>query len=106
MMEQNKLNVVSIRLVDEPPLYSRKNMQNPSEVIEVMQEELNKYDRELFCILNLKTKGQVINLNIVSMGSLQASIVHPREVFKSAILSNASGIILLHNHRRKGMLTS
>lgn len=98
MMEQNKLNVVSIRLVDEPPLYSRKNLQNPSEVIEVMQEELNKYDRELFCILNLKTKGQVINLNIVSMGSLQASIVHPREVFKSAILSNASGIILLHNH--------
>ena len=68
MIEQNKLNVVSICLGDEPPLYSRKNMQNPSEVIEVLQEELNKYDRELFCILNLKTKGQVINLNIVSMG--------------------------------------
>lgn len=96
-MELNKLKVVSIRLVDEPPLYSRKNMKNPSEVIEVMQEELNKYDRELFCILNLKAKGQVINLNIVSMGSLQQAIVHPREVFKSAILANASSIILLHN---------
>ena len=97
-MELNKLKVVSIRLVDEPPLYSRKNMRNPSEVIVVMQEELNKYDRELFCILNLKAKGQVINLNIVSMGSLQQAIVHPREVFKSAILANASSIILLHNH--------
>lgn len=96
-MKLNKLKVVSIRLVDEPPLYSRKNMKNPFEVIEVMQEELSKYDRELFCILNLKAKGQVINLNVVSMGSLQRAIVHPREVFKSAILSNASSI-LLHNH--------
>lgn len=98
MEDAHELKVVSIRLVDEPPLLSEKPIKNPRDVITVMGEHLQKYDRELFCILNLRTKGQVINMNIVSMGTLNLSLVHPREVFKSAILSNAAGIILLHNH--------
>ena len=52
----------------------------------------------MVCVLNLKTNGEVINLNVVSLGSLNASIMEPREVFKSSILSNAASIILLHNH--------
>ena len=98
MEDAHELKVVSIRLVDEPPLLSKKAIKNPRDVIEVMGEHLQKYDRELFCILNLQTKGQVINMNIVSMGTLNIALVHPREVFKSAILSNAAGLILLHNH--------
>ena len=98
MKNAHELEVVSIRLVDEPPLLSEKLIKTSRDVIEVMGEHLQKYDRELFCILNLRTKGQVINMNIVSMGTLNLSLVHPREVFKSAILSNAAGIILLHNH--------
>ncbi len=98
MENAHELEVVSIRLVDEPPLLSEKPIKNSRDVIEVMGEHLQKYDRELFCILNLRTNGQVINMNIVSMGTLNLSLVHPREVFKSAILSNAAGILLLHNH--------
>lgn len=98
MKNAHELEVVSIRLVDEPPLLSEKPIKTPQDVIEVMGEHLQKYDRELFCILNLRTKGQVINMNIVSMGTLNLSLVHPREVFKSAVLSNAAGILLLHNH--------
>src|SRR4029434_9928578 len=55
-------------------------------------------NREHFVILLLDQKNQVIGLNTVSIGSLTASVVHPREVFKPAILSNASSILLCHNH--------
>lgn len=51
-----------------------------------------------FCVLNLKSNSQVINMNVVSVGTLNTALAHPREVFKSAVLSNAAGIILLHNH--------
>lgn len=98
MREQNELKVVSIRLVEEPPLFSKKVISSPYDVLDVLAEELKKYDRELFCVLNLRSKNQVINMNIVSMGTLNNALIHPREVFKSAILSNASSIMLLHNH--------
>lgn len=98
MEKEHKLKVVSIRLVDDPPLFSKKPLLTSADAVEVIGEELQKYDRELFCILNLRTNGQVINMNIVSTGTLNAALVHPREVFKSAILSNANGIILIHNH--------
>lgn len=94
----DKLKVVSIRLVDNPPLFSGKELKTPADVVELMAEELKKYDRELFCVLNLKTNGQVINMNVVSMGTLNAALVHPREVFKTAILSNAEQVLLIHNH--------
>lgn len=102
-MEKNKqyvdkLNVVSIRLVDSPPLYSKKKLQSPEAVYQLLADEFSSLDREVGCILNLKTSGAVINLNIVSMGSLNAAVMEPREIFKSSILSNAASIILLHNH--------
>lgn len=98
MKNQNEIKVVSIRLVDEPPLYSNRALQTAQDVLDTVGEEIRKYDRELFCILNLRSKNQVINMNIVSMGTLNITLVHPREVFKSAILSNAAGIMLIHNH--------
>ena len=98
MEKTHKIDVVSIRLVEEPPLYSSKELKNPCDVAELFQDFLKDCDREMFCILNLRTKNQVINVNVVGMGTLNSVLVHPREVFKSAILSNASSIILAHNH--------
>ena len=98
MEQMNELKVVSIRLVDEPPLFSKRELTPPKAVSEFMGQELQKYDREFFCVLNLKTNNQVINMNVVSVGTLNTALAHPREVFKSAVLSNAAGIILLHNH--------
>lgn len=94
----DELKVVNIRLVKEPSLYSEKRLETPKAVIEFMAEEMAAYDREILCVLNLKSNCQVINMNIVSIGCINATIVSPREVFKSAILSNASGMIALHNH--------
>jgi len=55
-------------------------------------------DREHFVVLMLDQKNKVIGIHTVSIGSLTASIVHPREVFKPAMLSNAAALILAHNH--------
>lgn len=94
----SELEVVNVRLVKEPSMYSEKKMSSPEDVVELMAKEMAQYDREVFCILNMKNSGQIINMNIVSIGTINASLVSPREVFKSSILSNASGIIALHNH--------
>ena len=93
-----KVNLVSIRMVKEPPLYSERKIKSPDDVIGVIAEELKNYDRETFGILNLKSNGQAINFNICSMGTLDSSAVSPREVFKSCILSNAAAFIAIHNH--------
>ena len=85
MEKTHKIDVVSIRLVEEPPLYSSKELKNPCDVAELFQDFLKDCDREMFCILNLRTKNQVINVNVVGMGTLNSVLVHPREVFKSAI---------------------
>ena len=61
-------------------------------------KDLVKSDREKFICLHLNTKNQVISFEVVSIGSLTASIAHPREVYKSAILANAASIIFMHNH--------
>lgn len=95
---ENELEVVNIRLVKEPSLYSEQTLDSPQAVVELMGKELSQYDREVFCILNMKNNGQVINMNLVSVGTINASLVIPREVFKSSILANASAVIGLHNH--------
>jgi len=94
----DELKVVSVRLVEEQPWKSRSQLNTPTEVAKFLSEALSSYDRELFCCLNMSTKTQVINMNIISMGTLNAALIHPREVFKSAILSNANSVILAHNH--------
>lgn len=55
-------------------------------------------DREHFVVVGLDAKHAVIGINTVSIGSVTLSIVHPREVFKPAILMNASAVLLAHNH--------
>ena len=92
------LQVVKVRLVKEEPLFKDRVVRCADDAVAVMADELAEYDREVFCVLNLRTDGSVINMNIVSMGSLSSSAAGPREVFKSSILSNAAGIILIHNH--------
>ena len=84
----DKLEQVAIRMVEQPPLYSKEPMNNPDAAIRVMNEFLSQMDRELFCIVNLQADLTPINMNIVSVGSLN----------ESAILSNAHSMMLIHNH--------
>ena len=98
MGKPNEIQVVNIRMVKEPSLYSTEKITNPEDVKKVIAKELATYDREVFAVLNLKTNGQPINLNICSVGTLDASVVSPREVFKSTILSNSAAFVAIHNH--------
>ena len=98
MGNPNELKVVNVRLVREPSLYSTEKIASPEDAVKVIAKDLATYDREVFAVLNLKASGQPINLNICSVGSLDASVVSPREVFKSCILSNSAAFIALHNH--------
>ena len=93
-----RLNQVAIRMVEMPPLLSDVPMDGPEAAVKVMADMLKDYDREVVAIVNLQTDGKPINMNVVSMGALDQSIAHPREVLKSTILSNASAIMLVHNH--------
>lgn len=94
----DKLEQVAIRMVEQPPIYSNEPMNNPDVAIRVMNEFLSQMDRELFCIVNLQADLTPINMNIVSVGSLNEALINPREIFKSAILSNAHSMMLIHNH--------
>ena len=83
-------------MVREPSLYSAERIRCPEDAIRVIADELASYDREVFAVLNLKTNGQPINLNICSVGTLDSSVVSPREIFKSCILSNSAAFVAIH----------
>ncbi len=68
------------------------------DVFNLFEERLKSEKQEYFFTVLLNTKNYVINIQKISMGILDASIIHPREIFKSAIRNSASKIILVHNH--------
>lgn len=93
-----KLDVVSIRLVKDAPILSDQKITTPSLAVDVIGSILSEMDREVVCVVNLKSDNTPINCHFASMGAINQAITHPRELFKSSILSNAANIILVHNH--------
>lgn len=95
----NRIASYHVELVREGSnLYESKEITSPDIASEILYKYLKGADRENFVILLLDTKKHVIGINTVSIGSLSVSVVTPREVFKTAILTNAAAIILGHNH--------
>lgn len=93
-----ELEVVSIRLVKDAPICSGHPITKPEDAVELVGEYLCEMDREVLCVINLKTDGTPINCNIVSIGAIDEALAHPREIYKSSILCNASRMMLVHNH--------
>ena len=93
-------------MVKEPPLYSDAPIESPQAVVQVMADTLKDYDREVFAIINLRPDLKPINVNIVSVGALDQSLVHPREAIKSMVLSNAASVMMVHNHTTGSMSPS
>jgi DNA repair protein RadC len=71
---------------------------SPSDAALVLMEEMRYYKKEYFKIILLDTKNNIKKVSEISVGSLNSSIVHPREVFSEAVVNSASSIILVHNH--------
>lgn len=70
---------------------------SPTQIFETFSFMRNE-TKELFCTAHLDGKNRLLCLEVVSVGSLNQSIVHPREVFKTALLSSAAAVLLVHNH--------
>ncbi|MCI0533592.1 MAG: DNA repair protein RadC [Verrucomicrobiales bacterium] len=80
-------------LRNEPPL-----LDTPERVADMLREENRLYEVEHFQIVLLNTRRKLIRIEQISQGTLDTLLIHPREVFKSAILANASSLVLVHNH--------
>lgn len=96
---------VRLKLMEEAPLYSTEQISSPDIATRVMSDALSQMDREYCCVVNLDGANHPINFNIVSIGDVNQAVVPIKNVFKAAILSNAAGIILFHNHP-SGSLTA
>jgi DNA repair protein RadC len=72
-------------------------VKSPESVLEMMAEEA-KVDRECFWVLHFNVRNKLIEKELVFIGCLDSAVVHPREVFKKAILNGAASIITVHNH--------
>lgn len=77
---------------------SRVTVRAPKDAADYVMEELRYLNKEHFVVLFLNTKNHIIGQETLSIGSLNASIVHPREVFRSAIARSSASIICVHNH--------
>lgn len=74
------------------------SVRSPQDIAKIFLDEMKSYEKEYFKAAYLNTKNSVLKVETVSIGSLNASIVHPREILKPAISASAASIVLVHNH--------
>ncbi len=102
MKEKNpakRIDIVTLKMVkDSSILYSPRKLESPGDAAGLARGFLQDSDREKFIVICLSTKNEPSCISIASIGSLNSSIVHPREIFKTALLSNSASVILAHNH--------
>lgn len=86
------------RLDGYPDSDKKPMVKTPDEVVRLVKGRLKGKKREHFLVILLDTRGQLIKISEISIGSLDSSIVHPREVFKEALSASAASVIFAHNH--------
>lgn len=79
-------------------LYPQRRIRMANDAVGLFLKFLQETDREQFLLLCLNAKNEPTAIHTVSVGSLDASIVHPRDVYKTAILANSAAVIVAHNH--------
>ncbi len=89
---------LSRRLEDTSDELPKTTVKSPQDVIKSVKSQLKSKKKEHFLMLSLDTRNHLIRTHKISIGSLDSSIVHPREVFKEAISDSASSVIFVHNH--------
>jgi DNA repair protein RadC len=99
-LSREYIPVYRVQLVRERTVTGeqRRSIRNPDDVVAILKDELLKSDREKLISVMLNAKNVVIGMEVVSVGSLTASVVTARELFKSAILASAAAVIISHNH--------
>jgi DNA repair protein RadC len=95
-----RVEIVTLKVVKERPAvnYPLRTIRSPEDAVELFRNFIGELDREGFALLCLSTKNEPTALHMVSTGTLNSSLVHPREAYKLAILANSSAVIACHNH--------
>jgi DNA repair protein RadC len=92
---------ISRRLKKEENSNNKKNIQiikSPKDIFLLLKEKIINFNKEYFLVVALDNRNKVINIETVSVGTLNSSLIHPRETFEVAIRNHAASIILCHNH--------
>jgi DNA repair protein RadC len=94
-----KIPVYRIAMIKESAIsVEQTKIRSPRDVFDAVRGYLADVDREHFLTLLLNTKNGIVGVNTTSIGTLNSSLVHPREVFKAAIIANSAAVILVHCH--------
>lgn len=96
----NKYNghKVHIQLISENLPKQEHFIKSASDVYDLLKDDIKTFDREVLLVITLNTANKVLGVNETAVGTLNHCTMHPREIFKPAILQNAASIILAHNH--------
>lgn len=91
---------ISKRLVKEESLNKNKSViiKSPKDIYPLLKEKIINFHKEYFIVASLDNRNKVINIDTVSIGTLNSSLIHPRETFETAIKNHAAAIIICHNH--------
>ena len=94
-----RVDIVSVKLVREGSCtFKSRFINNPADAVSLVEPFLADCDREKVIVLCLDTKAQPTAISTCSVGTVNSSLIHPRELFKESILCNAASVILAHNH--------
>lgn len=94
-------NYKIVREKSETYYDGRKSLNNPDDAAKLFKEYYEEnfdMDKEHFSVIMVDTKNKMIGINLVSMGTINQTITHPREVFRPAVMASANSIFLCHNH--------
>ena len=86
------------RIQSQSKWYSNKKITSPKDLADIFMPLLRDELKERFIVVCLNSANKIIKFETISIGSLNSSIVHPREIFKAAIENSSASLILLHNH--------
>lgn len=96
---KKRVDIVSIKLVrDSSVLYEPRKISCPSDAVNLCRKFLEDLDREHMIAISLDIKNQPTAVNVVSIGTLNSALCHPREIFKAAVLGNSNSLIIAHGH--------
>lgn len=83
---------------DLEPELKNYDIKNPQSVVKAIRASIKDKAKEHFKLILLDTRNKIIGISTISIGTLNASLVHPREIFKEAIIHNSASVVLAHNH--------
>ncbi|MGX8124605.1 JAB domain-containing protein [Clostridioides difficile] len=107
MRHSKIVDIVSIKMIKEKSIiYKPRKVSSPKDAYDLFETFMIDSDREKFLVACLNVKNEPVNISIVSIGTISSSLIHPREVMKTAILSNSNSIIVAHNHPSGNIIPS